>query len=102
MTSASVNWKPWHSRLARWGPEIQAACHFVRATGRRAAIGSFEDVAAVFAGASGTQVRTMEIRNLPVRVPIHGQVVVQIRASGLCHTDIHAGIRPVKAQGRGP
>ena len=44
----------------------------------------------------------LEIRNLPVRVSIHGQVVVQIRASGLCHTDIHAGIRPVTAQGRVP
>ena len=39
------------------GPKVQAACQFVRATGRRAAIGSLENVAAVFAGTSGTQVR---------------------------------------------
>lgn len=37
------------------GPKVQAVCHFVRATGRRAAIGSLENVAAVFAGTSGTQ-----------------------------------------------
>lgn len=39
------------------GPKVQAVCQFVRATGRRAAIGSLENVAAVFAGTSGTQVR---------------------------------------------
>lgn len=39
------------------GPKVAAVCQFVRATGRRAAIGSLENVAAVFAGTSGTQVR---------------------------------------------
>lgn len=39
------------------GPKVQAVCRFVRATGHRAAIGSLENVAAVFAGTSGTQVR---------------------------------------------
>lgn len=40
----------------------------------------------------------LEIRDVPVPVPGEGQVVVQIRASGLCHTDIHAarGDWPVK------
>ena len=39
------------------GPKVQAVCQFVRGTGHRAAIGSVENVAAVFAGTSGTQVR---------------------------------------------
>ena len=30
------------------GPKVAAVCQFVRATGRRAAIGSLENVAAVF------------------------------------------------------
>ncbi|MEO5853987.1 MAG: zinc-dependent alcohol dehydrogenase [Nocardioides sp.] len=42
----------------------------------------------------------LEIRDVPVPVPGAGQVVVEIRASGLCHTDIHAarGDWPVKAK----
>jgi carbamate kinase len=39
------------------GPKVEAVCQFVRATGSRAAIGSLENVAEVFAGTSGTQVR---------------------------------------------
>jgi carbamate kinase len=39
------------------GPKVVAVCQFVRATGGRAAIGSLDDVAGVFAGTSGTQVR---------------------------------------------
>jgi carbamate kinase len=39
------------------GPKVEAVCQFVRATGGRAAIGSLDDVAGVFAGTSGTQVR---------------------------------------------
>ncbi|HSK27801.1 MAG TPA: zinc-dependent alcohol dehydrogenase [Jiangellales bacterium] len=40
----------------------------------------------------------LEIRDVPVPTPGPGQVVVQIEASGLCHTDIHAarGDWPVK------
>jgi carbamate kinase len=38
------------------GPKVAAACRFVRATGRRAAIGSLDDVAGVIDGTSGTQV----------------------------------------------
>jgi alcohol dehydrogenase, propanol-preferring len=32
----------------------------------------------------------LEIRELPVRPPGPGQILVRIEASGLCHTDIHA------------
>ena len=38
------------------GPKVEAVCQFVRATGNRAAIGSLDEVAAVFAGTAGTQV----------------------------------------------
>jgi propanol-preferring alcohol dehydrogenase len=40
----------------------------------------------------------LEIREVPVPTPGPGQVLVQIEASGLCHTDIHAarGEWPVK------
>lgn len=40
------------------GPKVEAVCQFVRATGSRAAIGSLENIAGVFAGTSGTQVRS--------------------------------------------
>lgn len=36
------------------GPKVQAACRFVRRTGRPAAIGSLQDTAAVMAGKKGT------------------------------------------------
>jgi propanol-preferring alcohol dehydrogenase len=40
----------------------------------------------------------LEIEDLPVPEPAHGQVVVRVETSGLCHTDIHAahGEWPVK------
>jgi propanol-preferring alcohol dehydrogenase len=40
----------------------------------------------------------LEIQDRPVPVPVAGQVLVRIEASGLCHTDIHAahGDWPVK------
>lgn len=42
----------------------------------------------------------LEIRDVPVPEPGHGEVLVRIEASGLCHTDIHAarGDWPVKAK----
>ena len=42
------------------GPKIEAVCQFVRATGRRAAIGALDDAAAVFVGSAGTQVRSAQ------------------------------------------
>lgn len=38
------------------GPKVEAACRFVEATGRSAAIGRLEDAEAVVAGNSGTQI----------------------------------------------
>ena len=38
------------------GPKVEAACEFVRRTGRRAAIGSLEQAAAMVEGTAGTQV----------------------------------------------
>ncbi len=38
------------------GPKVEAACEFVRATGRRAAIGALQDVEAMVEGTAGTQV----------------------------------------------
>ena len=38
------------------GPKVEAACHFVNATGHRAAIGALEDIEAIVAGDAGTQV----------------------------------------------
>jgi carbamate kinase len=37
-------------------PKVEAACRFVKATGRRAAIGRLEEAQALFDGTSGTQV----------------------------------------------
>ena len=39
------------------GPKVSAACQFVTATSARAAIGSLDDMGAVLAGTSGTQIR---------------------------------------------
>ena len=36
------------------GPKVEAACAFVRETGRRAAIGSLDDLEAMVAGTAGT------------------------------------------------
>jgi carbamate kinase len=38
------------------GPKVQAACDFVLATGRRAVIGSLDQIDAMLAGTAGTQV----------------------------------------------
>jgi len=38
------------------GPKVAAASRFVRATGRRAAIGSLEEIEAIVAGTAGTSV----------------------------------------------
>jgi carbamate kinase len=38
------------------GPKVEAACEFVRATARRAAIGALQDVEAMVEGTAGTQV----------------------------------------------
>ena len=38
------------------GPKVLAACQFVERTGKRAAIGSLEDIARIVAGAAGTNV----------------------------------------------
>ncbi len=38
------------------GPKVEAAARFVNATGRRAAIGRLEDIAAIVAGTAGTSV----------------------------------------------
>jgi carbamate kinase len=36
------------------GPKVEAACKFVENTGRRATIGSLEDIPAMLAGEAGT------------------------------------------------
>jgi carbamate kinase len=38
------------------GPKVEAACRFVRASGRRAAIGALGDIEALLAGHRGTQI----------------------------------------------
>ena len=40
----------------------------------------------------------LRIEDMPVPIPGHGQVLVKVETSGLCHTDIHAahGDWPVK------
>jgi carbamate kinase len=38
------------------GPKVEAACRFVEATGRRSAIGSFDDAADLLVGTAGTSV----------------------------------------------
>jgi carbamate kinase len=38
------------------GPKIDAACHFVQATGQRAVIGSLDQIEAMLAGEAGTQI----------------------------------------------
>ena len=43
------------------GPRVEAACRFVEATGRRAAIGPLADAVAVAHGEAGTQVMTRDV-----------------------------------------
>ena len=38
------------------GPKVDAACRFVRATGKRAAIGELGDLSRIIAGAAGTTI----------------------------------------------
>ena len=38
------------------GPKVDAACHFAKATGKRAAIGQLKDLAAIVSGQAGTTV----------------------------------------------
>jgi carbamate kinase len=38
------------------GPKVDAACRFVRATGKRAAIGELADLSRIIAGAAGTTI----------------------------------------------
>ncbi len=38
------------------GPKVEAACHFVEATGHRATIGALNDVERIVEGEAGTQV----------------------------------------------
>ncbi|MDP3629975.1 MAG: carbamate kinase, partial [Actinomycetota bacterium] len=38
------------------GPKVEAACRFVKATGKRAAIGRLADIAAIVAGDAGTNI----------------------------------------------
>lgn len=38
------------------GPKVEAACEFVRATGKRALIGSLDQIEAMLVGTAGTQV----------------------------------------------
>ncbi|MBM3147010.1 MAG: carbamate kinase [Actinobacteria bacterium] len=38
------------------GPKVQAACHFVDATGKRAAIGALKDIEQIVEGDAGTQI----------------------------------------------
>jgi carbamate kinase len=52
------------------GPKVEAACRFVEATGRRAAIGRLEDIAELVAGQAGTQVQ-------PVGPPLEFRDVTQ-------------------------
>jgi len=45
------------------GPKVEAACRFVKETGRRAAIGALADLPAIVAGTAGTNI-TMDQRGL--------------------------------------
>ena len=38
------------------GPKVEAACHFVRQTGKRAAIGALKDITKIVAGEAGTNI----------------------------------------------
>ena len=45
-----------HFAAGSMGPKVEAACRFVRASGRRAAIGALGDIEALVAGHRGTQI----------------------------------------------
>ena len=40
------------------GPKVEAACHFARATGKKAAIGALKDLKSILQGEAGTTVTT--------------------------------------------
>jgi carbamate kinase len=42
------------------GPKVEAACRFVRSTGKSAAIGALADLSAIMAGNAGTTITTKE------------------------------------------
>ena len=48
------------SRPAPWDPKVDAACRFVEATGKRAAIGGSADIEQIVDGIAGTQVSPRE------------------------------------------
>ncbi|HLY81967.1 MAG TPA: carbamate kinase [Acidimicrobiales bacterium] len=87
LTDAEAIWTGWHTPQARalasanpgalrrldlpagsMGPKAEAACRFVEATGRPAAIGSLTAAAAVLAGTAGTTV-TVAVAGLQWRTP---------------------------------
>lgn len=79
-------------------PQVDQVAHVA---GPLAALARDHEVVVVHG--NGPQVGLLALESAADRSLIRPyQVVVQIRASGLCHTDIHAGIRPVTARGRGP
>ena len=45
-----------HFAAGSMGPKVNAACDFVRTTGRRAVIGALQDIEAMLAGTAGTQI----------------------------------------------
>ena len=70
-------------------------------TGHRARSCSFSGIALRMKAAIATKHGCpLEIQDIPVPVPISGQILVRIRRSGCCHTDIHAidGDWPVKSK----
>jgi len=40
------------------GPKVEAACHFVEATGKKAAIGALKDLQSILCGQAGTTIDT--------------------------------------------
>lgn len=65
-------------RAGSMGPKVAAACRFVKATGRRAAIGSLDEAADVISGASGTQVTAERITFDPDGSPLRTISAVQL------------------------
>ena len=75
---------------------VSALRHGVRASNR-----SLSGVALRMKAAIATKYgEQLEIMDVPVPVPTSGQILVRIRRSGCCHTDIHAidGDWPVKSK----
>ena len=51
------------------GPKVEAACNFVRQTGKRAAIGSLNDIEAIVAGEAGTIVEPPKTEQMEETMP---------------------------------